>query len=179
MKINKVDQFPDEIDDFWKMVRTENEIVLERTYTFLNWRFSKNFGDYQIYIGRSAQNDSILGYMVLRKTEIEAGHRGKIRNALDIVDLFALPSEEKLVLNFVNMAINTAKNEGLDVVHCRVPPWHAYVSILFKMGFIPLDRLFGLLKVYQPRIILYQFGTEEIFPNIHNWFYTLADTDYA
>jgi GNAT superfamily N-acetyltransferase len=179
VEIQKVDQFPDEIDDFWKMGRAENEIVLERTTAFLNWRFSKYFGNYQIYIGRSARDDSIVGYLVLRKTEIEVGYRSRIQNVLDIVDFYALPGEEKLVLNFVDMAIRIAKNEGLDLIHCRIPPWHRYARILSKRGFISLDRLFRWLKTYQPRVIFYSFSKEGIIPKIQQWFYTLADTDYA
>jgi len=174
VEIQKVDQFPDEMDEFWKMVREENEIILERSTAFLNWRFSKYFGNYQIYIGRSTRDGSIVGYLVLRKTEIS-----KIQNVLDIVDLYALQGEEKLVLNFVDMAIRIAKNEGLDMVHCRIPPWHRYATILSKRGFISLDRLFRWIKTFQPRVIFYQFSKEGIIPKIQQWFYTLADTDYA
>jgi hypothetical protein len=177
-KIQRVNQFPEEIDDFWKIVRDENKVVLERTAAFLIWRFSKHFGDYQIYIGRSIQDGSLLGYLVLRRTEIPVGYAAKIQNVLDIVDLGALPGEEKILLNLIDMAVKIANDEGLDIVHCRVPPWHKYAVILFKKGFIPLDRLFEWLDIYQPRIILYQFEGQGI-PKIQQWFYTLADTDYA
>lgn len=179
IEIQKVHQFSDEINEFWKMLRPENELVLERTSDFLNWRFSKYFGNYQIYTGRSTRDGSIVGYLVLRKTEIEVGYGSKIQNVLDIVDLHALPGEENLVLNFVDMAIRIARNEGLDLVHCRVPPWHRYATILFKRGFISLNRLFRWLKIYQPRVIFYQFSKEGTIPKIQQWFYTLADTDYA
>ena len=174
VEIQKVDQFPDEMDEFWKMARAENEIVLERTTAFLNWRFSKHFGNYQIYIGRSIQDGSIVGYLVLRKTGIS-----EIQNVLNIVDLYALLGEEKLVLNFVDLAIKIAKNEGLDTVHCRIPPWHRYATILSKGGFISLDRVFRWLKLSQPRVIFYQFSKEGTIPKIQQWFHTLADTDYA
>ena len=174
VEIQKVDQFPDEMDRFWKTMRAENDIILERTTAFLNWRFSRHFGNYQIYIGRSIQDGDIVGYLVLRKTEI-----GKIQNVLDIVDLYALLGEEKLVLNFVDMAIRIAKNEGLDMLHCRIPPWHRYATILSKGGFISLGRLFRWLKTYQPHVIFYEFSKEAIIPKFQQWFYTLADTDYA
>jgi len=174
VEIQKVDQFPDEMDEVWKIMRTENEIVLERTPAFLNWRFSRHFGNYQIYVGQSVQDGNVVGYLVLRKTEI-----GKIQNVLDIVDLYALPGEEKLVLTFVDMAVRIAKNEGLDMVHCRIPQWHRYATILSKRGFISLDRLFRWVKIYQPRVIFYQFSKEGMIPKIEQWFYTLADTDYA
>ena len=169
LEIQKVDQFPDEMDKFWKMARAENEIVIERTTTFLNWRFSKYFGNYQIFIGRSIQDGTIVGYLVLRKE----------KNVLDIADLYALLGEEKLVLNFADMAIKIAKKEGLDMVYCCIPLWHRYVPILSKRGFIRLNRLFRWTKRYQPRAIFYEFSKEVIVPKIQQWFYTLADTDSA
>ena len=174
VKIYKVNEFPDEMDDFWKQVRSEYEICLERTATFLNWRFSKNFGDYQIFIARSIQNKNITGYLVLRKTRYL-----NVRNVLDIMDLHALPSENECLLNLIDTAITVAKTEGLDLVHCRVPPWHRYASILSKRGFIALDGVFRWLKIHQPRIAFYQLSKEGIIPKIQQWFYTLADTDYA
>ena len=174
VEIQKINQFPDEIDDFWKQVRLEYEICLERTATFLNWRFSKYFGDYQFFIARSIQNKNIVGYLVLKKTTIP-----NIGNVLDIVDLHVLRSEDKCLLNLIDTAITIAKNEGLDLVRCRVPPWHRYATILSKKGFICLDHIFRLLKTSQPHIAFYPLSKEEIIPKIQKWFYTLADTDYA
>lgn len=174
VKIHKVNQFPDEMDDFWKQVRSEYEICLERTATFLNWRFSKHFGDYQIFIARSIQNKNITGYLVLKRTKIL-----NIRNVFDIVDLHALPNEDRCLLNLIDSTITIAEDQGLDLVHCRIPPWHKYAAILSKRGFICSDRIFRLLKIPQPHIAFYRLSKEEITPKIQQWFYTLADTDYA
>lgn len=174
VEIQKINRFPDEIDDFWKQVRSEYKICLERTATFLNWRFSKYFGDYQIFIARSIQNKNIVGYLVLKRTKILS-----IRNVLDIVDLHALPNEDKCLLNLIDSTITIAKNEGLDLIHCRIPLWHRYSAILSKKGFICLNHMFKLLKIPQPHIAFYPLSKEEIIPKIQQWFYTLADTDYA
>lgn len=40
VEIKKVDQFPDDIDNFWESLRSEYEMVIERQVGFLNWRFS-------------------------------------------------------------------------------------------------------------------------------------------
>jgi GNAT superfamily N-acetyltransferase len=176
VEFQKVDRFPEEINDFWNKVRLNYKIAVERTATFLNWRFSKNFGNYQIYIGRNTKNGSILGYVVLKKAE----YGSKLQNVLDIVDICTLPGEEKLAFNLVDIAVSTAENEGLDLIHCRVPTWHEYVHILSKMGFIALNHIFRLMRKYQPRFILYQFSNQKKTSKIQqSWFYTLADTDYA
>ena len=174
VEIQRINQFPDEIDDFWKQVRSEYAMCLERTATFLNWRFSMYFGDYQIFIARSVKNKNIAGYLVLKKTRIL-----NIQNVLDAVDLQALPGEDKCVLNLIDTAITVAKNEGLDLIHCRVPTWHRYATILSKRGVICINHAFRLLKIYQPHAYFYQFKNESIIPKVQRWFYTLADTDYA
>ena len=174
VEIQKINQFPDEIDDFWKELRSEYEMCLERTATFLNWRFSRYLGDYQIFVARSVENKNIAGYMVLKKTRIL-----NIQNVLDVVDLQTLPSEDGCLLNLVDTATKFAKNEGLDLVHCRVPTWHRYATLLSKRGFFSINHTFKLLKIYQPHVLFYPLKKEKISPKILRWFYTLADTDYA
>lgn len=169
VEIQKVKKFPDETDDFWEQVRSEYETIIERTATFLNWRFSKYFGNYQIYIARSIEERNIVGYLVLKKTET--------RNALNIIDLLALPGEDKCVLNLIDKAITIGKNEGLDLIHCRIPPWHKYARILYKLGFNCLGRTLRWLKMYQYRLVVYPLREKAKIPRMQEWFYTLTDTD--
>lgn len=187
VEIQKVEQFPQEMDTFWKLARSKYEAVLERTSTFLNWRFSRYFGSwagggsgygtevgsYQKYIARSVEDGNIVGYMVLRKAET-----AKIKNILDIVDLHALPSEDKSILNLIDMAISIGREEGLDLLYCRIPRWHKYVEILYKFGFISMERMYRLVKIWQPRLVFYQFSERGKIPKIQEWFYTLADSDW-
>jgi GNAT superfamily N-acetyltransferase len=173
-KIEEVEQFQNEIDDFWKEAGTDKEIAVDRNAAFLNWRFSKRFGDYKIYIARSMKDRKVTGYMVVKKTEI-----WKFQNVLDIVDIIALSGEEKLISSFIEIATRIAKQEKLDLVHCRVPSWHKYAKILSKKKFVSLDQIFKWLGIYQPRFILYQYSSEKPLPEIERWFYSLADTDYA
>lgn len=171
VEIQKAEKFPDEIDGFWEEAKSEYATILERTATFLNWRFSKYFGNYQIYIARSVKESNIVGYLVLKKIET--------RNALNIVDLLALPDEDKCILNLINTAIGIGKNEGLSFIHCRIPPWHKYARILYKLGFICLGRTLRWLKMYQYRLVVYPLKEKPKIPGIQGWFYTLADTDDA
>jgi len=174
VEISKVERFPDEIDSFWKQARLKYETIIERTAAFLNWRFSRYFGNYQIYLARSVEKGDVVGYMVLKKTEI----RG-VQNILDIVDLHALPDENKCVLELISLATAIAKNEGLDLIHCRVPKWHECAKIMRKLGFVSLGATLEWVKLYQPRLILYRTAEVGKIPKMQTWFYTLADTDYA
>ncbi len=169
VEIKEVDKFPSEIDNFWELVRSEYETVLERTSAFLNWRFSKHFGNYRIYIARSIEKGGIVGYLVWKKPEIQ--------NVLNIIDLQALPGEDKCVLDLVDMAIKVSKEEGLDLIHCRIPTWHKYAKILYKLGFISVGRTLEWMKTYQYRLCTYPIPGKPRISRMQKWFYTFADTD--
>lgn len=175
VEIKKVEQFPNEMDDFWKLVRSEYETILERTTTFLNWRFSRCFGSYQKYVAQSVENGSIVGYLVLKKTEMR-----NVQNVLAITDLHALPGENRCISSLIELAIRNGKSNGLDLIHCRIPPWHGYAKILYTLGFISVGRTLQRLKIYKPTyLVFYNFREKKTVPKQQGWFYTLNDTDDA
>lgn len=173
IEIQEVDTFPKEIDEFWKEYRSENDVILKRDYKFLNWRFSKIFGDYKIYVGRSEKN-RIVGYAVFRKNKI-----GKFKNILDVVDFISLPKYEYFISDIINIALNYNERENLNVIHCRVPSDHTFSKILYKYGFVKINKYFSYLHLYKPRAIFYNLTDRKKRIILGNWFYTLADTDYA
>jgi len=173
VEIEEVTKFSKEINDFWKLARLEHEIILERDSSFLNWRFSKYFGDYQKFIARSTETGKITGYIVVKKTNI----RG-IPNILYIVDLHALPYEDESLINLLKFVIDMAKSDELNIIHCRIPEWHKYARFLRKLGFVSIGRTFEYAKLYQPRLIVYPLA-QNAGPHLSKWFFTLADTDYA
>jgi len=172
-EIEEVSGFSEEMDDFWQLSRSEHEIALERDYPFLSWRFSEQLGAYRRFIARSTDDGKILGYLVTKKTSI----RG-IPGILDIVDLHALPNQDRTMIDLIKSAIDMAKKEELNVVHCRVPSWHRFAILLRKLKFVGVGKAFELAKLYQPRLITYPPAQEERI-DVNRWFYTLADTDYA
>ena len=173
VEIEEVTRFSNEINDFWKQARSEHEIILERDSSFLHWRFSIHFGNYQKFITRSTETGKITGYIVVKRTNI----RG-IPGILDIVDLHALPYEEKSLMNLVKSVIHIAERDELNIVHCRVPQWHKYARFLRKLGFVPIGRTFEYAGLYQPRLIIYPLA-QKAGSDVNEWFCTLADTDYA
>jgi GNAT superfamily N-acetyltransferase len=176
VEIQEVNGFPGEVDDFWRQVRSEYEMCVERTATFLNWRFSKNLGEYQVFIARSIKTKNVTGYLVLKKAKIQ---HVKIKNVLDVVDLQTLPGHDKCLLDLIDVAMKVAKDNELDVVHFRVPTWHRHAKILSKKGAICINRVLKLLRVYEPHANFFEFKNMGLISKIQSWFYTLADTDYA
>jgi len=173
VEIAEVEDFPIQIEEFWKKARSEYAVILERDQTFLNWRFSERFGAYRKFIAKSIKTGETTGYIVTKKTAI----RG-INDVLDIVDVHSLPDEDKSFANLVRSAVAMARNEGINVMHSRVPLWHKYSSFLRKLGFVPVGKAFEYVKLYQPRLIVYPLDQEKSIDTA-NWFYAMADTDYA
>lgn len=168
-EINEINNFPIEINSFYSKISKDYEFILERTYNYLNWRFSKKFGNYKIFIARSIKNKEIMGYIVLHKRE----------NVLNIVDLITLQGEDNTKINLINMAIKIGNDEGVDRISCIYPRGNKQSGLLIKLGFFSPDKILRFLKIYSIRYILYNLTDKEIIPDIKNWFYTLADSDYT
>jgi hypothetical protein len=169
--MERIDKFGDEFNTFWKTKRNDETVIVERTVPYLNWRFASPFGDYQIWVGRSQVDRRILGYSVFRRT-----HQGKIKNVLSIVDLCALSKEEKFVQAAIDLSL---KEANVDLIRIRVPAWNTNAKALSRKGFIEVSRFLKRAGVYQPQLILYDFERRNKVPTTNEWFYSLADTDYA
>ena len=115
MKLETTNSFQ-EFEGFLKNENNSNRLIVERTVSYLNWRFSKILGNYQILAGKSTSTNEIIGYAVTKKTNI-----GKLRNVLDIVDLHALPMQERCVNSMIDESLRTGKAENVDLIHFRVP----------------------------------------------------------
>jgi hypothetical protein len=174
IEIEKVNQFPDEVDDFWRQIRSDYEMCVERTATFLNWRFSKHLGDYKVFIARSINTKNIVGYLVLKETVIHNAEK-----ILDIVDLQTLPGDAKCMLELTDVAIKFAKDKEFDSIHFRVPAWHRFAKILPNRGAFCINNALNLLKMPQAHATFLEFKNVGLNSKIQSWFYTLADTDYA
>ncbi len=173
VEIEEVTRFSNELNDFWKLARLEHNIILERDSSFLNWRYSKHFGNSQKFVARSTESGKITGYIVARRTSIRS-----IQGIFDIADLHALPYEDKSLVDLVKFVIDIARRDELNVIRCRVPPWHKYAKFLRKLGFVPIGRTFEYVGLYQPRLITHPLA-QKVGPDVNKWFCTLADTDYG
>lgn len=169
--VERISIFGQEFETFWQTKRKEEKVVVERTVSFLNWRFAKPFGDYTVWAGRSAKDGRVLGYCVLKRTQY-----GNLKNALSIVDLCALANQDKFVQAAVNMCF---KEPNVDLVRVRLPGDHTYAKSLSTRGFIEVSKFLKRFGVYQPPLILYNFNGKCQAPRICHWFYSLTDTDYA
>ena len=163
-------KFKDDENTLWETRKDDSKIILERTSSFLNWRFSKIFGDYRIWIGKSLKDNSTKGYLVLRKNR-----QNKI-TFLDIVDFYSSADGDKLLFTVLDLSL---REKDIDIVRMRVPGWHRYSRILAERGFVGLGKILNLVGMYQPKFVTFQINGSQITPKIHDWFYSSADSDYA
>ena len=134
-EIKEINNFPIEINSFYNKISKDYEFILERTYKYLNWRFSKKFGNYQIFIASSIQNKEITGYIVLHKRE----------NILNIVDLVTLQDEDNTMINLINRAIKIGNDEGVDLIECLYPRGNEKSGLLIKLGFFSPNEILRFL----------------------------------
>jgi len=173
VEIEEIKTFSSEIDDFWQLVSRDFKVVIQRTHEFLNWRFSKHFGDYRIFLGRSLMENEILGYVIVRKRT----DGGRAR-ALDIVDLMTMRDETRAASRLIDTALKVGRKGNIDTVRCWLPSWHEDVGLLTGSGFFPMDMVDQLTETARTRLILYDLQSQGL-PSLREWFYTMADTDFA
>jgi GNAT superfamily N-acetyltransferase len=169
--MERINEFGDEFNAFWKTKRNDEAVIVERTVPYLNWRFASPFGDYQIWVGRSKRDRRVLGYSVFRRTQ-----HGKIKNILSIVDLCALSKEEKFVEAAIDLSL---KEANVDLIRIRVPVRRTYAKALSRKGFIEVSKYLKRAGEYQPQLVVCDFEKSNKVPRINEWSYSLADTDYA
>jgi GNAT superfamily N-acetyltransferase/N-acetylglutamate synthase-like GNAT family acetyltransferase len=173
VEIDRIHHFSNDINDFWESLRPEYEMAVERQVDFLNWRFSEIFGNYQLYVARSAE-EKIIGYMALRKTKMREA------DSLVIVDIQTMSGYKRCLSRLVNTAVEFAKEEQMDLIYCCLPQWHNTVKMLSQLGFISLNWIPKRVSQFNDYAILYPYDEKNLISKARQrWFYTLADTDYA
>jgi GNAT superfamily N-acetyltransferase len=168
IEVEAITRFDGDINTFWEYARRDFCVVLERNEAFLNWRFSKYFGEYKIFLARAAKHGDIVGYAVLRKRA----------DSLDIIDFVTILEHSRTAQQLIQAVLVEGKIEGADSIKCWFPKWHKNAFLFKKAGFVSFDPILHLQKKYVQPIALYDFGQGKPLPNMKEWFYTCADTDF-
>jgi GNAT superfamily N-acetyltransferase len=168
VKVETVTEFDNDIDSFWEKTQNDFSVIVERDKSYLNWRFSRNFGNYTILVARKINNSEIVGYMVLRKR----------KDTFDIVDLVTSRKQTRAAQILIQNALVEAKTEEADSINCWTPKWHENATLLKKAGFISMIPLLRMKRKYLSPMSLYDYGAAKLSNIDKDWFYTCGDTDY-
>jgi GNAT superfamily N-acetyltransferase len=165
LAITRVSCFDERINEFWAKVSSQYEIMVVRDRDYLNWRYVTIPGiTYSIYIAEKA--DNICGYVVFRSMA---------RNNMKSCFIFDILAQSPQVAQcLLSRAIADCKQEGVDIISCRMIANKILINDFRKNGFISVPFTKSNLHC------IYAFSPEisEKFQNKHkNWFIQIGDSD--
>jgi hypothetical protein len=145
---------------------TQN-VLIERSAEYLNWRYSSNPIDKYLKY-EAHRNQELVGYIVVKSI--------RYRN-LDvglIVDLIA--QDEMAAAGLIKQIIKTASNCGLKMLGFLVGGYNPHKNILTKCSFIKVPEW-----ILPKHFYLYSFASDEdkrkVVSHQNPWYVTLGDTD--
>lgn len=139
--IYPVKAFDERMKPFWSNVSGQNDLILDRSLEYLNWRYCD--GRAGRFTVKLAGKDDILGYAVLRTNR-------KAENPYGIIDdLIAVPNRLDVVDALLEDAINHF-DESVNVIRCMMLIGHPYTKILKKHGFVDSrDRPYFTYEIFK------------------------------
>ncbi len=131
LRISKIERFDEGMDAFWGEVSGHHAFIVERTSSYLNWRYmDPRAGEYVAL--RAEEDGRVLGYTVLSVRRPEGGDY-PVGN---ITDLLTLPRRLDVAGALVGEALDHFSREGINVVECLFPRRHPYGRVLKGHGFM-------------------------------------------
>jgi len=162
LKITKIAQFDDRINDFWQNVSRYFGIIVVRNKEYLNWRyFQRPDSNFKVLLAE--EDEKILGYIVFSSKD-EKGF---------IVDLLVYPHRLDVIQSLVLMAVEQLRKEKVHRTICRMLKNNPYYKVLRANGFIPLSPKYPFgVTIYSP-----SNAPTEFVKNPNNWYLTFGDID--
>jgi hypothetical protein len=136
-----VPAFDERINAFWKNIRGQYNIMVQRDFSFLNWRYCKKPGnDYRIL--QAERDKDIVGIMIVKFED-----SGDVRTGY-IMDCLA-SKESNLAENLVRTGLVFLSRNNVDNVFVRLSRGDYLFNIFSKIGFIPSECALGTHVVYK------------------------------
>ena len=135
LHISEDEMLDESYNHFWSQVRTKYDLMLVRDRAFLTWRFIDiPTREYQVLSAR--QGDEILGYIVLRETDV----RGTLTGL--IADFLVAPGEQGALAGQVllHAALERFKETGMPLAGgLLLPHTHEY-ALMRRAGFLKAPK---------------------------------------
>jgi hypothetical protein len=125
IEIRGLERFPEAADRFFANAQGEFDYILQRSASYLNWRFAHP-GAGCFSIRAAFQGDELIGYSVVRVGG-PCAH---------IADLLALPGREDAADALVADALAVAASSGAHALVCWLVSDHPYFEVLRRRGFV-------------------------------------------
>lgn len=173
--LTKISSFDDRINDFWKKISNDYEIVVVRDKEYLNWRYVE-VPDVNYIIYLAEENEEICGYIVLgcaRQDQV-SGY---------IIDIIAPLDRPEVIHCLLSKAIEYFEEEGVDIIFCKMVADKIFYNVFKKNGFVPtrfIDLIFKRFGVWSKHIVRINSPeiSEAYIKDPKNWFVQLGDSDF-
>ena len=169
LTITKIQSFDGRINDFWKNISNDHEIIVVRDKEYLNWRYVNvpNM-NYVIYLAEEGKR--ICGYIVLKcvkeHDQLLFGY---------IIDIIAPLDRSEVIHSLLSKAIEHFEGENVDCIISTMVADKIYRKTFLKSGFIN----YFLCKSY--RLVAYTTCSNyphEFLEKPDNWFIQYGDLPY-
>jgi len=167
-------ELDDDYDHFWQQVKTKYELMLVRNRAFLQWRFLDiPIRNYEILSAR--QGNEIVGYIVLRQTDVRGTKTGLIADFLVLPGIWG----ERAGLRLLYEAAQRFRRGQIALSGALMLPHTQEYALLQKGGYLRAPRSFAPQSFYlvidpfsegTPHLVLTRPGS---------WFVSIADHDAA
>lgn len=162
-EIVSLERFDERVDALWGRLRPSMPMAIQRTSTYLNWRYTDCPGvDYKSF-GLTDDSGELRAVWVTR-----ANWMGPPILALTevMVDSRDVPAVGKLLAHTVKLARDT----GQPRIECWIPPTSQLYDQMLGQGFSVENSYANLcIKIYDPTLDPAWVRA--------NWFYTIGDSD--
>jgi hypothetical protein len=132
--IKTITEFDNRINTFWKHIKDDYDLIVERKKEYLNWRYCDPRGG--LYTVRLVEEDNeILGYSVLHinkfNTDYPEGY---------IIDLITAINDEDVVASLLDDANKYFDKNNVRVMHHWAPRDSLNSKIIDRYGFIDMQK---------------------------------------
>jgi GNAT superfamily N-acetyltransferase len=129
-KVSELNEFPENINDFWDHVKGNYNFIVERRREFLNWRYcSKYASSYKILHTESGNRTD--GFIVLNIDKINSGYPVGY-----IVDLVTRWNDFDSAHSLVEDAIQYFDSMNVNMIQWQLLDKHPYVRLAQSYGFL-------------------------------------------
>jgi hypothetical protein len=159
--IEKIDDLPDNWDDFWDQARKRYDFIVSRDRRALKWRFFESPDKYGFYVARQA--GKITGYLVTRSIcDSEAA-------TLYLADFLFLPDCESDLTALILVVLGEALKGNATKINAWCTRGNPCYRILRNFGF--MDRS-GV-----PIIVYWNDLASQVEETCSNWHFTIGNSD--
>jgi GNAT superfamily N-acetyltransferase len=128
--VRRISSFDNRINNLWRKVSNDHDIMVERSKDYLNWKYSE-MPDNDFVIYGAEKEEQICGYIILKCTKQPQGFfMGHI------CELIAPLDEVEVIHCLISKAIEYFREEKTDLISYEMKAEKTYYAILRNCGFV-------------------------------------------